>query len=52
MDAEKTKTIVTALNDKAVDAKSAAEALHFSQAALNAANSFAAIAAATKNQID
>lgn len=50
MDAEKTKTIVTALNDKAVDAKSATDALHYSQAALNAANSFAAVAAAMKDK--
>ncbi len=50
MDAEKTKTIVAALNDKAVDAKNATDALHFSQAAMNTANSFAAITAAMKGK--
>ena len=46
MDTEKRKSIVDALNDKAVAASDSGDAMRFTQAATNAANSYCALAAA------
>ena len=46
MDSEKMTQVVRALNNKAVDAHDSMDALKWSQAAQNAANSFCALATA------
>lgn len=45
MDFDKIKTIVDELNDSAVTAKSSTDALRWTQAASNAANSYATLKA-------
>ena len=42
--AERARTIINALNTKALDAYDGAEALRFSQAAVNVANSYVSLA--------